>query len=108
MRRKHEIVNGHPISCWDYGEGYFDRYTVVFLDTLDERGMVQYLGMSTYPFNPQGFSQHGEMPIRKVAYRGRGGAFDKRIQFKELPPDCQRAVLQDLEPEEEDACVNGK
>ena len=41
------------------------------------------------------------MPIHMVAHRGRGGAFVKRIQFADLPPDCQRAVLQDLEPEKE-------
>jgi len=101
MRRKHELINGHPISCWDSGDDYFDRFTVVYLDTQDERGRVQYLGMSTHPFHPQGFGNHGEMPIHKVAYCGRGGAFTKRIQFADLPPDCQRAVLQDLETEEE-------
>jgi hypothetical protein len=103
MRRKHELINGHHISCWDYDEACFDRFTVVYLDTRDDRGNVQYLAMGARPFHPQGFCQHGEMPIHNVAYRGRGGVFDKRIQFKELPPDCQRAVLQDLEPEEEDA-----
>jgi hypothetical protein len=100
MRRKHELINGHPISCWESGK-VADRYTVVFLDTRDERGRVQYLGMSADPFHPQGVGMHGEMPIHNVAYRGRGGVFDKRIQFKDLPPDCQRAVLQDLEPEDE-------
>ncbi len=111
MRRKHELINGHRISCWDYGDKTCDRYTVVFLDTYGDTtlvnpGQVEYLGMSANPFHPQGVGMHGEMPIHNVAYRGRGGVFDKRIQFKELPPDCQRAVLQDLEPEEEDTCVN--
>jgi hypothetical protein len=104
MRRKHEIVNGRPISCWACSDKYefAGRYTVVYLDTRDERGQVQYLGMNARPLHPQGFGMHGEMPIRNVTYRGRGGVFDERIQFKELPPDCQRAVLQDLEPKEED------
>ena len=102
MRRKHEMISGRPISCWDDGDGDIcDRYTVVFLDTRDERGNVQYLGMSAHPFHPQGVGMHGEMPIHMVAHRGRGGAFVKRIQFADLPPDCQRAVLQDLEPEKE-------
>lgn len=25
MRRKHEMVNGHPISCWDNGDRVCDR-----------------------------------------------------------------------------------
>ena len=50
MRRKHEMISGRPISCWDDGDGDIcDRYTVVFLDTRDERGNVQYLGMSAHP-----------------------------------------------------------
>lgn len=102
MRRKHEVISGHPISCWESGK-VADRYTVVFLDTRDERGRVQYLGMSADPFHPQGVGMHGEMLIQHVAYRGRGGVFDKRIQFADLPPDCQRAVLRDLEPAKEDA-----
>ena len=95
MRRKHETVLGHPISCWDNGSKLADRYTVVFLDT-ETNGKVQYLGISGAPFHPQGFCQHGEMPIDCVAYKGRGGAFDKRIPFNALPEDCRRAVEQDL------------
>jgi hypothetical protein len=96
MRRKHEVVEGRCISCWDNGGETWDRYTVVYLDEEDDRGMVPYVGMSERPFHPQGFGQHGEMPVGNVAYRGRGGVFKKRIAFAELPPDCQRLVLQDL------------
>ena len=95
MRRKHELINGRPISVWDCPK-FIDRYTVVYLDTQDERGNVQYIAMNSAPFHPQGFGQHGEMPITAVQYKGRGGSFDKRINFLDLPPDCQRAVIQDL------------
>ena len=99
MRRKHELVCGHPISCWDDGpNGSYDRYTVVYLDSQDKRGNVTYCAMSAAPFSPQGFGQHGTMPVHAVAYRGRGGAFRKRITFADLPPDCQKAVRDDLRP----------
>lgn len=96
MRRKHEMVKGRPISCWDNGEKWADRFTVVFLDEITGN-KVNILAMGPTPFHPQGFCQHGEMDISAVAYRGRGGAFDKRIKFADLPPDCQKAVIQDLE-----------
>jgi hypothetical protein len=60
MRRKHEMIEGRPISVWDSGDKFADRFTVVYLDEIDERGNVQYLGMSAAPFHPQGFCQHGE------------------------------------------------
>jgi hypothetical protein len=96
MRRKHEVIKGRNISVWDDGEKFADRFTVVYLDDTDERGKVPYLAMGATPFHPQGFGQHGEMEIDDVSYKGRDGAFKKRIRFDELPPDCQRAVLNDL------------
>ena len=96
MRRKHETISGHNISVWDDGDKVFDRYTVVYLDEVDDRGNVQYLAMSEHPFHPQGFGQHGEMYIYAVAYQSRGGAFNKRIKFDDLPDDCKRAVKDDL------------
>jgi hypothetical protein len=96
MRRKHETINGHNISVWDDGNKTIDRYTVVYLDNVYD-GNVVYLAMDAMPFFPNGFCQHGEMPLDAVAYKGRGGAFEKRIKFNDLPIDCQKAVLQDLE-----------
>jgi hypothetical protein len=100
MRRKHEIIEGKAISVWDDGEKFADRYTVVYLDDIGEswegRANVVYLGMSAAPFHPQGFCQHGEMHLDAVAYKGRGGAFNKRIKFDDLPADCQKAVKNDL------------
>jgi hypothetical protein len=95
MRRKHELIEGQSISCWDDGTKFVDRYTVVFLDE-EKGGRVSYLAMSERPFHPQGFGQYGEMHLYAVAYKGRGGAFSKRIKFSDLPADCQKAVIQDL------------
>lgn len=80
------------MSCWDDGPSVVDRYTVVFLDEED-KGRVPYLAMDGHPTSPGGFGQSGLMPLHMVAYRGRGGAFKKRIGFCELPPACQQAVL---------------
>lgn len=96
MRRKHETIDGHNISVWDDGDSVVDRYTVVFLDNEYDNGKVPYLAMSAHPFHPQGFGQHGEMDIFAVAYKGRGGAFTKRIRFMDLPEDCQKAARQDF------------
>jgi hypothetical protein len=94
--KKHEVIKGRKVSAWDDGPDVGDRWTVVYLDEVDERGNVPYLAMSAYPFHPQGIGQHGEMQIGDVAYKGRGGAFAKRIRFADLPEDCQKAVIQDL------------
>jgi len=93
--KKHETIDGRNISVWDDGNTVIDHYTVVFLDDEKNR-KVPYLAMNDTPFHPQGFCQYGEMPIDAVAYKGRGGAFKKRIRFEDLPADCQKAVKQDL------------
>ncbi len=82
-------------SVYDGGEQWADRYTVYYGGRgslyIDHRGnqMRLCVGMSERPFHPQGFGQHGDgMPGR---HNG------KRITFDQLPPDCQKLVLQDLE-----------
>jgi hypothetical protein len=96
MRRKHEIVAGRHISAWDSGADTADRWTVVDLDSGDScnRGHVMYLAMSALPFHPQGVGLTGEMPLSSVQYTGRGGAFKRRIQFSELPAQCQACARQ--------------
>jgi len=96
MRRKHEVINGHNISVWD-DRNTIDRYTVVYLDDVYDNGNVDYVAMNGNPFSPNmGFCQHGEMPLSAVAYKGRSGAFDKRIKFDDLPEDCKKIVLAEL------------
>jgi hypothetical protein len=46
------------------------------------------LDMSTNPFDPQGFCQHG------TAVPGKH--LGKKIKFKDLPKDCQSVVEDDL------------
>lgn len=89
--RGNENINGHPIRCYDIGESANDRYTVVYMDSPEPRGMFQCLGMNAHPFHPQGFGQHSAATI--------GHHLGKRVAFADLPQDCQRAVLQDLKAE---------
>lgn len=67
---------------------YADRYTVVYLDHQENRGMFTCLGMSTDPFHPQGIGQHGAAML--------GDHLGREIGWEELPEPCQQAVLQDL------------
>ena len=96
-RMKCEEVDGHPVSVWDAGPKTNDRYDVVDLGGIvrgfygEER--VMYYGMNGVPFSPNcGVARTGEVELSKVCYRGRGGVFDKRIAFAQLPPDCQKAA----------------
>lgn len=84
---------------YDSGEKTFDRYTVYFSDRkawgiTDKitKGSIlsswPYVGMSEHPFHPQGFGQHGNGCLGKQN--------GKIIDFKDLPEDCKKLVLQDL------------
>ena len=94
-RKDRLLPGGVPryIRCFDNGGETFDRYTVWFTGRYRHKtlGSTVYVGMSEWPFHPQGFGQHGEinagLPVR---YSG-----GRRIRFIDLPPDCQRLVLRD-------------
>jgi hypothetical protein len=79
-------------AIYDNGGKTFDRYTVYYSNPKDwgitEPKMYPCVGMSAYPFHPQGFGQHS------TGMLGRHNG--KRIKFEELPEDCQKLVLQDL------------
>lgn len=94
---KDEVVNGHPIRCYDReSDKTTDRYTVIYMNDkyvksplMGPRAYTVYgaVGMSAYPFHPQGFGQHcTAMP---------GKHLGKRIKFADLPADCQKLVQQD-------------
>jgi hypothetical protein len=88
---RHEKVNGQPIICYDNGGRSADRYTVVYLDSPERRpNTYGCLGMNHEPFHPQGIGMHSTAMV--------GRHLGKRIPFSTLPPDCQKAVLQDLKP----------
>jgi hypothetical protein len=81
----------------------FDRFTAAYLAPQSNTGGQRwfwYRGMSTHPFDPQGFGCSGESTGAPVDYPvaslGRRNHLGKRIRFADLPPDCQRLVVQDL------------
>ena len=82
------------VRVYDSGpDGSADRYTVVFTGNYTSKtgGEHYFLGMSGAPFHPQGFCQHGSsrMQIDTPRY----GHLGKKINFTDLPADCQRAAL---------------
>lgn len=99
FRRARKDYPAGVIAIYDNNGKTADRYTVVFEPyTLPKDGRVYsgcdvypYLGMSGAPFHPQGVGMHGESVGRRIVLR------DKVIRFEDLPADCQRAVMQDLE-----------
>lgn len=82
------------IACYDNGGKSADRYTVAYLEDVQDqpwvRGRKQYscVGMSAEPFHPQGVGQHSTCML--------GRHLGKKIAFADLPEDCQRLVLRDL------------
>lgn len=81
------------VRCYDNGGRTFDRYTVVFTGNYAGRIECDYVGMSDHPCHPQGFCIHASSPsiIDKPTYSHLG----KKIQFSQLPFDCQSLVLSD-------------
>jgi hypothetical protein len=97
--------NGSPkyVRVYDNGGETTDRYTVVFSGhyTKKTNGSHLVLGMSEYPFHPQGVGMHSEYKYSVDAPQGWAPAIGKkchlgkRIRFEELPQDCQKAVWND-------------
>jgi len=101
-RKNNLMPNNIPryIRCYDNGGETFDRYTVIFSGRYrryktfeDEKRLPRYysyVSMSTNPFHPQGFGQHGESKyfIDKPKYSHLG----KKIKFIDLPEDCKMLV----------------
>lgn len=76
------------IKIYDNNGKTWDRYTVIFMNEPEfQNNTYAALGMSTDPFT--GFGQHC------TATPGRH--LGKRIKFRDLPEDCQKLVLQDLD-----------
>ena len=94
-RRQRLLPDGEPryVRCYDNGGRSADRYTVVFTGRYrrERDDEFMYLAMNDRPFHPQGFGQHGWS--KSQIDRPSGRHLGRRIRFKELPPDCQRAVL---------------
>ena len=90
------------VSCWESRSDVFDKWTVIFLDeaTMGQRDRAlkcMFLDMSDHPMHPQGLGQYGECdPTTAASGWGNKGWGGKRIGFKDLPPDCRRLVLHEL------------
>ena len=76
----------HVAAIYDNGGKSFDRYIVIYTD-YSRGGIQPARGMSEHPFHPQGFGQMTEAM--------RGSHLGKLIIWADLPPDCQRLVIQD-------------
>ncbi len=79
------------IRIYDNGGKTADRYTVVYMDEPEGKGLYGARGMSEHPTHPQGIGMYcSAMP---------GKHLGNRIAFEDLPSDCQKVVLQDLKDE---------
>lgn len=85
------------LAIFDNGGESFDRYTIMY---VPEPGSdwVNYFAASTRPFDPQGFGQHGEMPLHEArAFRYYSTSRRHSAKWSSLPADVQKCVRQDLE-----------
>jgi hypothetical protein len=100
--RVHSLLpDGMPryVRCYDDKDA-FDRYTVVFTGRYKGRVCCDYVGMSEFPFHPQGFGQHGSaehiIDANKSGFApmiGKKNHIGTRINFSDLPKDCQTLVI---------------
>lgn len=73
------------IKIYDNNGKTCDRYTVVFLDEKEKaKNTYTCIAMSETPFHPQGFCQYSTAML--------GRHLGKKIEFKDLPSDCQKVV----------------
>ncbi len=85
------------LAIFDNGGTTWDRYTILYVPQPDSF-VVDYLGASAHPFDPQGFGQHGTIRASEVAgYRYRETSAKHSARWSDLPDDVKRAVRQDLE-----------
>ncbi len=70
-----------------------DRYTVFYTD--NEHGWASYVAMNAAPFHPQGFGQHGGMPVHDVV-KYRYANKHRYAKWSSLPDQCKKLVRQDL------------
>jgi hypothetical protein len=95
LARIHKLIpNGVPryVRCYDNGGETMDRYTIVYTGNYKNRVSVcEYLGCSEYPFHGVGIHGESNTPIDYPKYSHLG----KRVDFKTLPPDVKKAVIQD-------------
>lgn len=111
-RIKRLLPNGKPrwLRIYDNNGETIDRYSVLFTGryTHKTNGQHYLLGMSGSPTHPQGVGSHESYPYqcdtigpngrpdgRWPPAIGRSCHLGKRINFDDLPAECQRVVLHD-------------
>lgn len=85
------------LAIYDNGGKTFDRYTVFYkpLEGGNFHDMIiGYRGMSTHPYDPQGFGIYGEMKAYEVAAY-RNAIYRESCKWSDLPDDVKRSVRQD-------------
>ncbi len=82
-----ESAPAHVAAIYDTCGKSFDRYTDCYTWERERNGDHQARAMSHNPFHPQGFGQ--------IVSATRGSHLGKLIRWLDLPPDCQRCVIQD-------------
>jgi hypothetical protein len=110
-RRERLMPGGIPkwVRCYDNEGRSCDRYTAVFSGKAarcegdpGQPHQYSYLAMSANPCHPQGFGLHGHSDhsacdTPKGAWPpavGRKNHLGTRINFADLPKDCQDLVVQ--------------
>ena len=81
---------GTVLRCYDAGERYADRYTIIpprWSKEYRYRGAWQAIGANAEPFHPLGIGYHCE-----VATPNPG--IGKRVRWDDLPVDVQRFARQ--------------
>jgi hypothetical protein len=77
------------VRIYDNGGKTLDRYTAVYTDMPEANGLFSARGMCSNPFSPQG--------IGCFTSASPGRHLGKRIKFEELPEQCKKLILSDLE-----------
>ena len=75
------------LHIYDNQGATFDRYTAVYLASVEYDGSYACLGMSDNPTQPQGFGQHGSADD--------GDHLGSRISIMQLPRSCRELVMSD-------------
>lgn len=78
------------VRIYDNGGKTLDRYTAVYMHLIENKNakLFSARGMSENPFHPQGFGCWTSAQP--------GKHLGKRIEFEELPKDCQQLVMDDI------------
>jgi len=89
------LPNGKPryIRCYDNLGETLDRYTVVYTGRYTHKTAGEFwdVCMNANPFHGIGIHGYSDHLIDRPTYSHLG----KRIDFKDLPADCQELVLTD-------------